>query len=95
MSLLRSFREPDRWEKAVRRQMYVANFEDLAETGLLLRGVFREGQAFPSVQKIFAEVFPRNKTFYAINPLTGRGKNFSPIRQREMRYQSVLNHSGY
>ncbi len=90
MSLLRSFREPERWEKATRRSVYVANFEDLAETGLLLRGAFREGQAFPSVQKIFADVFPENKYFSAVNPLTGKAKDFSPLRQKSTRYKSLL-----
>jgi hypothetical protein len=90
MSLLRSFQEPDRREKAVRRTCYIANFEDLAETGALLRGVFREGRYFPSVKKIFAEVFPNGREFSVVDPLTGKGRKYSPLRQAPVKYKSLL-----
>jgi hypothetical protein len=77
MALLRSFRSDDGHE----RNMLQANFEDLAMTSLLLRGVFREGHWFPSPANVFNEIFPVGEERSVINPFTGKGVRY--IRRQE------------
>jgi len=75
MSLLRSFREDDSCE----RETLLADFENLAVTSLLLRGVFREGHWFPSPAKVLNQVFPAGKECGVINPLTGKGERYTTL----------------
>jgi hypothetical protein len=72
MTLIRSFRGDDDHDS----DMIRANFEDLAATSLLLRGVFREGHWFPSPAKVFNQVFPAGKESGVINPLNGKGVRY-------------------
>jgi hypothetical protein len=73
MALLRSFRGDDDQG----RDIIQAEFEDLAATSLLLRGVFREGHWFPSPAKVFGEVFPAGKESGVISPLSGKGVRYT------------------
>ena len=73
MTLLRSFRGDDGHDGDIIQ----ADFEGLAVTSLLLRGVFREGHWFPSPAKVFNRVFPASQASGVINPLNGKGVRYS------------------
>jgi hypothetical protein len=90
MTLIRSFREEDDWEQGKRREMLKANFEDLAATSMLLRGVFREGHWFPSVKQVFSEIFRAGKELGVINPLTGRGVRYTRQDHEPVSWENVL-----
>jgi hypothetical protein len=86
MSLLRAFRADDGCEK----ETLQADFEDLAVTSLLLRGVFREGHWFPSPAKVFAEVFPVGEEKAVINPLTGKGVRYTRRDDHPVKWGSLV-----
>jgi len=88
--LIRSFLEEDSWERAARRGHYVATLDDLTAAGALLKGLFREGQFFPSVQTVVAEAFPKAEKFYAVNPLTMKGRCARLNRSEPIKYKSLL-----
>jgi hypothetical protein len=83
MSLLGSFRRDEGCENSGRRELLEADFEDLAVTSSLLRGVFREGHRFPSVDKVFDRVFPVGTVFAVIHPLSGKGIRYTRQEERE------------
>ena len=86
VTLLRSFRGDDDHVG----DMIRADFEDLAVTSLLLRGVFREGRWFPSPAKIFGEVFPGGEERGVINPLTGKGVPYTRRDNQPVQWSSLL-----
>jgi hypothetical protein len=94
MALLRSFQDKARWEKAKAAGVYIADFADLAQTGALLRGIFREGRTFPSLQKIYAAVYPNGQEFYAMNPLTGKDRKYLTLPPQKAKTGSFFNEKG-
>jgi len=86
MTLLRSFGGDDDHH----RETLQADFESLAATSLLLRGVFREGHWFPSPTKVFVQVFAIGEERAVINPLTGKGVRYTRRDAQTVQWSSVL-----
>jgi len=94
MALLRSFQDKARWETAKAAGVYIADFADLAQTGALLGGIFREGRTFPSLQKIYAAVYPNGQEFYAMNPLTGKDRKYLTLPSQKAKTGDFFNEKG-
>jgi hypothetical protein len=78
MAMLRSFGKDERADETSGQENTIqADFDDLAMTNLLVRGVFREGCWFPSAAKIFKNVFPVGEGRSVINPLNGKGVRYT------------------
>jgi hypothetical protein len=78
MAMLRSFGKDERVDyTSGQENMIKADFDDLAMTSLLVRGVFREGCWFPSVAKIFNKVYPVGRERSVINPHNGKGVRYT------------------
>jgi hypothetical protein len=90
MGLLRSFQNGQRWREAEKNGAYVTTFDDLATAGALLRGIYRGGQSFPSLDKLAADVFPDMTEFTVLNPLTGTGKRHVLKRKGKPQDRSLL-----
>lgn len=75
MAVLRSFLGD---EKTILRQGEVrGDFADFAATGLFLRGAFREGHWFPSIDGMFKRVMSKCQESALLHPLTGKGIRYS------------------
>ena len=67
---------------------------DLAQAGALLRGITREGTEFPSLKKVYAEVFPNSQEFYVNNPLTGGARKYVPPLPRKPKFRGFVDENG-
>jgi hypothetical protein len=76
MALLQSFQQQARWQRAQETGFYVADFSDLALTGLIMRA-FTEHCNFPPLQPIFEAVCFDIPTLSAEDPFRDAGKRYT------------------